>query len=110
VRPGCEQGRSHEQNARIDDISTRVLRALRHSGRRKLATPLEIASSPVSDEPPVRVSTQQGEKGQAHQDARALLAQVVTDEQVVGGWARWCSDPVAFFTYPVMIVRLSIVT
>ena len=31
---------------------TSVIRALRASGGRKLATPLEIASSPVSDEPP----------------------------------------------------------
>ncbi len=34
------------------DIVTRVLRALDDSGRRKLATPLLIASRPVSDEPP----------------------------------------------------------
>ena len=37
----------------MHDIVTRVLRALGDSGRRSCATPLEIASSPVSDEPPL---------------------------------------------------------
>ena len=40
------------KNASTDDMMTSVMRALRDSGRRKLATPFEIASSPVSDEPP----------------------------------------------------------
>ena len=34
-------------------MTTSVWRALLASGRRKLRTPLEIASSPVSDEPPL---------------------------------------------------------
>ena len=34
-------------------MTTRVWRAFRGSGSRKLLTPLEIASSPVSDEPPL---------------------------------------------------------
>ena len=34
-------------------MATRVWRACFASGRRKLLTPLEIASSPVSDEPPL---------------------------------------------------------
>ena len=37
----------------MHDIVTSVFRAFGDSGRRKLATPFEIASSPVSDEPPL---------------------------------------------------------
>ena len=34
-------------------MTTRVWRACLASGRRKLLTPLEMASSPVSDDPPL---------------------------------------------------------
>ena len=37
---------------RIELMMTSVMRALRPCGRRNDATPFEIASSPVSDEPP----------------------------------------------------------
>ena len=37
---------------RITAISTMVIRALRDSGRRKMLTPLEMASVPVRADPP----------------------------------------------------------
>ena len=53
VRPAASSVMPSNKKARMLDIVTRVLRALDDSGRRKLATPLEIASSPVNDEPPL---------------------------------------------------------
>jgi len=53
VGPRREERDASKRNARMLDIVTSVLRAFGDSGRRKLATPLEIASSPVNDEPPL---------------------------------------------------------
>ena len=41
------------RKARVELMATRVMRALRASGGRKLCTPLEMASNPVSEEPPL---------------------------------------------------------
>src|SRR5450756_2974430 len=53
----CVWWASHETPAtsvpRTQPITTRVLRAFLPCGLRKALTPLEIASSPVSDDPPL---------------------------------------------------------
>ena len=41
------------RKASTELITTRVWRAWREAGSRKVATPLEMASRPVSDEPPL---------------------------------------------------------
>ena len=49
---GEERDPGHEE-PRIVDMMTSTRRALRPSGGRKVATPFEIASRPVSDDPPL---------------------------------------------------------
>ena len=66
-------------------MSTSVFRALRRLGPAKTRHAVGDRLKSRERRATVRVRAQQREEGEAHQDARTLLAQVVADEQVVGG-------------------------
>src|ERR1019366_560564 len=84
------------KKAKIDDIHTRVLRAFEDSGRRKLPTPLEMASRPVNDEPPLAYARNNVRKAKPIKSPLPWWPKRPSTKSLVAGWGIMCKVPANF--------------
>ena len=79
-------------------MTTRVWRAWTDAGRRKLPTPLEIASSPVSDEPPLANARRRVMKARPINKPSPGVPICPPKMSSWGGSGMWCRVPSASLT------------
>jgi len=85
-----------KRNASTEDITTSVLRALWDSGRRKLATPFEMASSPVSEEPPFAYARSKVKNASPIKSPLPWVPSLPWTSRWTGGWGIMWSVPTIF--------------
>ncbi len=88
-------------------MTTRVWRAFFASGRWKLLTPLEMASRPVSDDPPLAKERSREMKARPMSQPEPGVPIFPPNTWFDGGSGIWCSWPRASLTKPTMITEAS---